>query len=57
MNAGAVEIWKAMGKPSYTIDDLHRPPKSSSLIFGVPFMNEESTFTSKRESAVPTRRA
>lgn len=37
MNAGAVEIWKAMGKPIYTIDDVHRPPKSSSLIFGVPF--------------------
>lgn len=37
MNARAVEIWKAMGKPIYTIDDVHRPPKSSSLIFGVPF--------------------
>jgi hypothetical protein len=36
MNAVAVEIWKAMGKPIHTIDGVHRPPRSATLVFGVP---------------------
>jgi hypothetical protein len=37
MNAVALDLWKAMGKPTDAIGKVHRPPKSSQLSFGMPF--------------------
>lgn len=37
MNATALEIWRQMGKVATIIGESHRPPKSSLLLYGVPF--------------------
>ncbi len=37
MNATALKIWEEMGRQAKIIGELHRPPKASELLFGVPF--------------------
>jgi hypothetical protein len=37
MNAAALGVWKAMGKPTHIIDVQKRPPRSAQLAYGVPF--------------------
>jgi hypothetical protein len=37
MNAVALGIWSAMGKAAAVVGEVHRPPKSALLIFGMPF--------------------
>jgi hypothetical protein len=37
MNAVACSVWQDMGKPALIIGSVHRPPKTASLTFGVPF--------------------
>jgi hypothetical protein len=37
MNAPALEVWKKMNKATGTVGEVHRPPKSALLLFGVPF--------------------
>jgi hypothetical protein len=37
MNATALQVWNSMEKATEAIDEVHRPPKSAQLIFGVPF--------------------
>lgn len=37
MNAVALEVWKTMEKAAETIGEVHRPPKTARLIFGMPF--------------------
>lgn len=37
MNATALEVWTAMDRATGTIGEVHRPPKSAQLIFGMPF--------------------
>ena len=37
MNDVALDLWNAMGREAQVIGKVHRPPKSTLLIFGVPF--------------------
>lgn len=37
MNAPALEVWKKMGKAPVSVAEVHRPPKSALLLFGMPF--------------------
>lgn len=37
MNATALTVWNSMEKATEAIGEVHRPPKSAQLIFGVPF--------------------
>jgi hypothetical protein len=37
MNAVACSVWQDMDKPALIIGSVHRPPKTASLTFGVPF--------------------
>lgn len=37
MNAPALAVWQQMGKQSTAIGAMHRPPKTATLSFGVPF--------------------
>jgi hypothetical protein len=37
MNATALEVWASMKRTTATIGEVHRPPKSARLSFGMPF--------------------
>ena len=37
MNAAALATWKAMGHSVAVTGEVHRPPHSATLIFGMPF--------------------
>ena len=37
MNAVALGIWSAMGKAILVVGEVHRPPRSALLVFGMPF--------------------
>lgn len=37
MNESALRIWREMGMAATVIGELHRPPRSACLCFGVPF--------------------
>ena len=37
MNATALKVWNSMERATEAIGEIHRPPKSAQLIFGVPF--------------------
>lgn len=37
MNAPALSLWREMGKTANVIEQISRPPKSATLVFGVPF--------------------
>lgn len=37
MNAPALEVWKKMDRATAAVGEVHRPPKSALLLFGMPF--------------------
>jgi hypothetical protein len=37
MNSSALQIWSEMGMPATVIGESHRPPRSATLSFGMPF--------------------
>ncbi len=37
MNAPAMQIWLAMGRPGRAVAAMHRPPRTALLTYGVPF--------------------
>ena len=37
LNAPALDVWKKMDKATDTVGEVHRPPKSAHLLFGMPF--------------------
>ena len=37
LNATALKVWNSMERATEAIGEVHRPPKSAQLIFGVPF--------------------
>jgi hypothetical protein len=37
MNAGALKLWREMGHATTVIGQSHRPPRSATLSFGMPF--------------------
>ena len=37
MNAGALTIWREMGKSPNVIGEANRPPRTATLSFGMPF--------------------
>jgi len=37
MNATALDVWNKMKKATVTVGEVHRPPKSAVLLFGMPF--------------------
>lgn len=37
MNVVALGVWRAMGKRTHIIDAQKRPPRSTQLLYGVPF--------------------
>jgi hypothetical protein len=37
MNATALKIWNLMERATEAVGEVHRPPKSAQLIFGMPF--------------------
>ena len=37
MNAVALGVWIAMGKAAVVVGEVHRPPRSALLVFGMPF--------------------
>jgi hypothetical protein len=37
MNAGALKLWREMGHACTVIGESHRPPRSATLAFGMPF--------------------
>lgn len=37
MNAAALRMWREMGKPITIIGEAHRPPRTATLSFGMPF--------------------
>ncbi len=37
MNAGALTIWREMGKSAHVIGEANRPPRTATLSFGMPF--------------------
>ena len=37
LNATALKIWNSMSRATEAVGEVHRPPKSAQLIFGMPF--------------------
>jgi hypothetical protein len=37
MNAGALRLWREMGMAATIIGESHRPPRTATLCFGMPF--------------------
>jgi hypothetical protein len=37
MNATALKVWNSMDRATEAVGEVHRPPKSAQLIFGMPF--------------------
>lgn len=37
MNATAFKVWNSMNRATKPVGEVHRPPKSAELIFGMPF--------------------
>jgi hypothetical protein len=37
MNAGALKLWREMGHVCIVIGTSHRPPRTATLSFGMPF--------------------
>ncbi|HMF52788.1 MAG TPA: hypothetical protein VK593_00465 [Edaphobacter sp.] len=37
MNETALQIWKKMDRAAGSVGEVHRPPKSALLLFGMPF--------------------
>jgi hypothetical protein len=37
MNASALALWKEMDRATSAVGEVHRPPKSAILLFGMPF--------------------
>jgi len=37
MNAGALRLWREMGMTATIIGESHRPPRTATLCFGMPF--------------------
>lgn len=37
MNAMALEVWEKMDRATTAVGEVHRPPKSALLLFGMPF--------------------
>ena len=37
LNATALKVWNSMERATEATGEVHRPPKSAQLIFGVPF--------------------
>ena len=37
MNAGALKLWREMGRAATVVGQLHRPPRTATLSFGMPF--------------------
>lgn len=37
MNAAALDVWKRMNRATLPVGEVHRPPRSALLLFGMPF--------------------
>jgi hypothetical protein len=37
MNTTALKVWNSMDRATEAVGEVHRPPKSAHLIFGMPF--------------------
>jgi hypothetical protein len=37
MNTTALKVWNSMDRATEAVGEVHRPPKSAQLIFGMPF--------------------
>ena len=37
MNATALKVWNSMERATEAVGEVHRPPRTAQLIFGMPF--------------------